>query len=59
LVEQVAAACCYAESDKYIPIYGADTDAAPKADACCVPLNATTDERCCAPAPSSTTACGA
>jgi catechol 2,3-dioxygenase-like lactoylglutathione lyase family enzyme len=75
LVEQIAAACCYANSDKYwvtdpagiawetfhtldsIPIYGADTDIAPKADPCCVPLNARTDECCCTPAPNSTTAC--
>jgi catechol 2,3-dioxygenase-like lactoylglutathione lyase family enzyme len=72
-VEQIAATCCYAKSDKYwvtdpagirwetfhtldsIPIYGVDMS--PKADACCVPLSAITDGRCCTPAPSSTSGC--
>jgi catechol 2,3-dioxygenase-like lactoylglutathione lyase family enzyme len=40
-----------------IPIYGADTDIAPKSGAYCVPLKATTDEPCCTPASKSATAC--
>ena len=32
-----------------IPIYGADTDIAPKAGACCVPLTETANEPCCGP----------
>jgi catechol 2,3-dioxygenase-like lactoylglutathione lyase family enzyme len=32
-----------------IPIYGEDTDIAPKAGACCVPLAATVNESCCKP----------
>jgi catechol 2,3-dioxygenase-like lactoylglutathione lyase family enzyme len=39
-----------------IPIYGDDTDIAPKSTACCVPLNATT-EPCCDNSVKSTPAC--
>jgi catechol 2,3-dioxygenase-like lactoylglutathione lyase family enzyme len=73
VVEQIAATCCYAKSDKYwvtdpagIPWESFHTldsipiygvDMSPKSDACCVPLSAITDGRCCTPAPSSTSGC--
>ncbi len=40
-----------------IPIYGADSEIAPKSAACCVPLKASTDEVCCTPASKSSTTC--
>jgi catechol 2,3-dioxygenase-like lactoylglutathione lyase family enzyme len=40
-----------------IPIYGADTDIAPKASACCVPVKATADEACCTPESKAAAAC--
>ena len=37
-----------------IPIYGGDTEIAPKTGACCVPAAATVNEPCCEPGPRST-----
>jgi catechol 2,3-dioxygenase-like lactoylglutathione lyase family enzyme len=40
-----------------IPIYGADTDMAPKSSACCVPLKASAAEPCCEPSVKTASAC--
>jgi catechol 2,3-dioxygenase-like lactoylglutathione lyase family enzyme len=40
-----------------IPIYGVDTEIAPPAGACCVPLKVPTDEPCCLPGTNAATAC--
>lgn len=40
-----------------IPIYGVDTEIAPLAGACCVPLKVTADEPCCLAGTSVATAC--
>jgi catechol 2,3-dioxygenase-like lactoylglutathione lyase family enzyme len=40
-----------------IPIYGADTEIAPKSNACCVPLKASANEQCCDPATTTAATC--
>ena len=40
-----------------IPIYGADTEVAPKSSACCVPLKASASESCCEQSTKTACAC--